>query len=165
MKPKISLLLVTATFALPFTQLVTADELMIADKGATEATIVVSPQAGTWEKQAATDLVLYIERMSGAKVPIANTPESIAAAQKAKTPLLIIGLEALKAEPDLGKDLAKVAKKNAELQADAIVLRRAGNRVYLAGANDDSHYFAVAELLRRWGCRRYLPSDSGECIP
>ena len=45
------------------------------------------------------------------------------------------------------------------------MLRREGNRVYLAGNNDLSHYFAVAELLRRWGCRWYMPTEFGECIP
>ena len=50
-------------------------------------------------------------------------------------------------------------------RADAIVARRQGNRIYLAGANDDCHYYAVADLLRRWGCRWYLPGEFGECIP
>ena len=44
-------------------------------------------------------------------------------------------------------------------------LLRDGNRVYVAGNNDDSHYFAVAELLWRWGCRWYIPTEFGECIP
>jgi hypothetical protein len=141
------------------------NDLVIADAGKTEATIVVSPNAGEWEKRAASDLAIYIEKMSGAKPAVANTADAIAAALKSKSPLLIVGQEALNAEPDLKKELAKVAKKNPELQADAIVVRRAGNRVYLAGTNDDSHYFAVAELLQRWGCRWYFPSEFGECIP
>jgi hypothetical protein len=145
--------------------IVLAEDLLIADKSTSEATIVVSPQAGEWEKRAAADLALYIEKMSGAKLPVANTADGIATALKTKKPLLFIGQEALAAEPGLKKELAKVAKKEPVLQADAIVLRRDGNRVYLAGTNDDCHYFAVAELLRRWGCRWYLPSDFGECIP
>ena len=44
-----------------------ANDLVIAQGGASTATIVVSAQAGKWEKQAAEDLQKYIERMSGAK--------------------------------------------------------------------------------------------------
>lgn len=156
-------------FAVAFTSISSgislADDLVIADQGRSEATIVVSPQAGPWEIRAAQDLALYIEKMSGAKAAVANTVEAVAGALAKKTPLLIVGSEALKAEASLKKELDRVAKKNPELQADAIVLKRAANRVYLAGTNDDSHYFAVAELLQRWGCRWYFPSEFGECIP
>jgi len=141
------------------------NDLIIAEAGKSEASVVVSPNAGEWEKRAAADLAHYIERMSGAKLAVANTAEAIAAALPSKKPLLIVGQQALEAEPDLRKALAKVAKKEPVLQADAIALRREGNRVYLAGTNDDSHYYAVAELLQRWGCRWYLPSEFGECVP
>ena len=41
----------------------------------------------------------------------------------------------------------------------------AGKHLLIAGTNDDSHYYAAAELLHRWGCRWYLPTEFGECIP
>ncbi len=63
------------------------------------------------------------------------------------------------------KKLDSVKKKNPVLRADAIVIKTEGNRIYLAGSNDDSHCFAVAELLRRWGCRFFMPTEFGECIP
>ena len=156
--------------------------LIIADKGASDAIIVVSPDAGVekqvkqgrrmrkvierrWEKQAATDLAKYIELMSGARPKLATTPEEVAAALRSKGPVFILGEEALKAEPSLRKDLAKASKQEPVLRADAIVLKRKRNRVYLAGSNDDSHYYAMAHLLRLWGCRWYLPTEIGECIP
>ncbi len=146
--------------------IVAADgDLVIADKGKTAAVIVVSPNAGKWEKQAADDLVHYVGLMSGAKPALANTEATIADALKGNAPVLIVGSAALKAEPDLQKALDKVAKKNPFLRADAIVVKRAGNRIYMAGTNDDSHYYAVVELLHRWGCRWYLPTEFGECIP
>ncbi|HQK92110.1 MAG TPA: hypothetical protein PLD23_01320, partial [Armatimonadota bacterium] len=76
-----------------------------------------------------------------------------------------LGAAALAAEPTLKDALAKVAKKDPVLRAEAIAMRRSGNRVFLAGTTDESHYYAAAELLRRWGCRWYLPTDFGECIP
>ena len=76
-----------------------------------------------------------------------------------------MGQEALKANKRLKTDLAKAITKPTVLRRDAVVLRRAKNRVYIAGNNDPSHYYAAAELLRRWGCRWYTPTDFGECIP
>jgi hypothetical protein len=134
-----------------------AEDLVVADAGNTTATIVVSAQAGEWEKRAAADLVRCIELISGAKVPVANAAGA--------GPALFVGAAALDAEPALKDALASVAKKNPVVRADAIVMRRNGSRVYLAGSNDDSHYFAVAQLLQDWGCRWYLPTAFGECIP
>jgi hypothetical protein len=51
-------------------------------------------------------------------------------------------------EPALCDRLSAAAKKNPVLRADAIVLKREGNRVFLCGSNEDSHYYAAAELLR-----------------
>jgi len=134
-----------------------ADDLVIADAGKTAATIVVSPQAGEWEKRAAADLARCIELMSGAKAPVANAPGG--------GPVIFVGAAALEAEPALKEALVSVAKKNPVVRADAIVMRRKGDRVFLAGANDESHYFAAAQLLQDWGCRWYLPTDFGECVP
>lgn len=140
-------------------------DLVVVDKGKTTAVVVVSPKAGQWEKKAADDLVHYINVMSGAKPTLANTDASVAEALKGKAPTLVVGSAALTAEPSLRTGLDKVAKKDPVLRADAIVVRRQGNRVYLAGSNDDSHYYAVAELLHRWGCRWYFPTEFGQCIP
>ncbi len=140
-------------------------DLVLADKGKTTAVVAVSPKAEMWEKRAAEDLVHFMGLMTGAKPALANTDEAIAAALKADAPALVIGSAALTAEPSLKAALDKVAKKDPVLRADAIVLRRQGNRVYLAGTNDDCHYYAVAELLQRWGCRWYLPTAFGACIP
>ncbi|MFT5258937.1 MAG: hypothetical protein ACI9J2_000876 [Saprospiraceae bacterium] len=36
---------------------------------------------------------------------------------------------------------------------------------FIAGNNDEAHYFAVAELLRQWGCRWYMPTEFGKFVP
>ena len=121
--------------------------------------------AGEWEKRAAADLVRCIKQITGGEPKLANTAETIAAALKAQTPVILVGQIALATEPALKQALAKVAKPNPHLRADAIVVKRAGNRVYLAGTNDDSHYYAASDLLQRWGCRWYLPTEFGKGIP
>ena len=70
-----------------------------------------------------------------------------------------------KANPGLVKRPKKVAKPDPILRADAIVAERDGNRIYPAGLTPDGHVHAVVELLHRWGCRWYLPTEFGECIP
>lgn len=145
-------------------------ELVIAQGGQTTAAIVVDPAAAAdktrrWEQQAALDLQTYIEKMSGAKPAIALTPEAGAAALQGTAPVFVVGEAALRHEPVLGGALQKAAKPNPVFRATAIVLRRVGNRVYLAGNHDEAHYFAVAQLLQRWGCRWYAPGETGEVVP
>lgn len=141
------------------------DDLVIAAGGKTSATVLVSPSAGTWEKRAATDLVTYIERMSGAKPSLADTQAAIDTALKQSGPQLLVGTIALEQQPALRERLSLAAKKNPLLRADSVVRKREGQRVYLAGSNDDAHYYAVTMLLNDWGCRWYLPTELGECIP
>src|SRR3954470_19748113 len=137
--------------------LASAEPLTIDAKS--RVVVVVLPDAGKWEKEAADDLAHYIGRMTGAKPTVA------AADPKTDAPVLFVGAAALKADPTLAQALTKVAKKDPVLRADAIALRRRDRRLFVAGTNDDSHYYAAAELLRRWGCRWYLPTAIGECVP
>lgn len=142
-----------------------ADDLIIAKDGKTSAQIVVSVNAGKWEAQAATDLQKYIAMMTGAKPELANTEKDVEAALHTKTPIFVVGQLALKAQPSLQKELDRLKKKDPLVRADAIAVKRKGNRIYLSGSNDDSIYYAVVWLLQQWGCRWYMPTDFGECIP
>jgi hypothetical protein len=134
-----------------------ADDLVIVENGFTNASIVVAPAAGKWEAAAAAELARVLTLMSGARVPVGAAPGN--------GPVLYVGSAALAAMPSLQQKLAVVAKPSPILRADAIVLLRDGQRIFLAGNNDEAHYFAVVELLQRWGCRWYVPTDFGECIP
>ena len=127
--------------------------------------VVVAPGAGKWEKKAADDLAHYIGRMTGAKPKLAADDSALKQNVQPAPLAICVGSAALKADPTLAQALAKVAKKDPVLRADAIALRRADRRILVAGTNDDSHYYAAAELLRRWGCRWYLPTAIGECVP
>ncbi len=142
-----------------------ANDLLIAAAGKVEAVVIVSPTAGEKEKQAAADLVKYIGIMCGSRPALADSDPAIAAALAGKKPLLVVGQKALQLEPKLRAALSAVLKKDPFLRTDGIVLRRDGRRVYLAGNNDLSHYYAVARLLHLWGCRWYMPTEFGECIP
>jgi len=142
-----------------------ADDLVIASRGGEKATVIVAPEAGEWEKKAADDFVRYVKQITGTELKLVSKTDEAAAVLASSGPAVVIGQAALAAEPSLKAALDKAAKPNPLLRADAIVLRRQGNRVYVAGLNDDCHYYAVTELLNRWGCRWYLPTEIGECIP
>ena len=133
-------------------------ELVIAENGTSAAVVVVAPNAGPWERRAAADLTKYIALMAGPTLPIASDASDFG-------PTIFVGRSAIAADPETGAALARVAKKNPTVQSDAISVRRDGNRLYVAGSNDESHYFAVAWLLQHWGCRWYMPTDFGEVVP
>ncbi|MGD2175466.1 MAG: DUF4838 domain-containing protein, partial [Candidatus Brocadiaceae bacterium] len=142
-------------------------DLLVAERGQTTATIAVPGQAagGQFERMAADDLAKYIALMSGARPAISHDAKAIADALASTEPVFLIGSEALKADGGLTRRLKVVAKTDPQLRADAIVVRRRRNRVYLAGLTDDGHYHAVSHLLHLWGCRWYMPTEFGECIP
>ena len=140
----------------------TPNHLPIVQNGKAEAAVLVAEDAGPWERRAADDLVKYIEKMSRARPRRLTLTRGVPAPEG---PALLVGRAALEADAGLKAKLAAVAKKNPSVRADAIVMRRRGNRVYLAGSNDESHYFAVSRILQDWGCRWYLPTEFGECIP
>jgi hypothetical protein len=96
---------------------------------------------------------------------VVRDKDASAARLKLDKPQLIVGKLAIETQPALVAKIVAAAKKNPLLRSDAVVVRREGNRVYIAGNNDDAHYYAVATLLNHWGCRWYLPTDFGECIP
>ena len=138
----------------------TAADLVIAEHGTTTATIVVAPAAGRWEARAAAELARVITLMSGATVPVVAS-----GASTGDGPVIHIGSDALAAMPSLQARLTAVAKAAPVVRADAIVVYRDGRQLYLVGSNDESHYYAVVHLLRQWGCRWYVPTEFGECIP
>lgn len=139
--------------------------LAVVTAGKSEAIIYHAPglDQKSWEYRAAADLAKYIEMMTGAKPTLAETTTKFNLVMD--TPIFYVGSAALKAKPELQKSLGRVAKQNPVLRADAIVLLRDGNTVYLAGTNDDCHYYAAAELLKQWGCRWFFQTEFGECIP
>jgi len=141
------------------------DALIISKFGKTDAVIILAPNAGRYERQGAYDLAHYIGMMTGAAPSIVETPGDIESALDGERPLLVLGREAFEAKPQLRVILDEKLKKHPYIRADGIVLLREGNRVYLAGPNDESDYFAVAELLRLWGVRWFMPGDFGECVP
>ncbi|RYF30975.1 MAG: DUF4838 domain-containing protein, partial [Comamonadaceae bacterium] len=129
------------------------------------STIVFSQSAGTWERRSAEDLGKYLTKMTRGQVALAAAPLNLPKKALPNGPILWVGEIALNKAPELRAQLKRVVQRDPLLRSDAIILKRKGRNVYIAGSNDESHYYAVAELLRRWGCRWYFPGEFGESCP
>ena len=141
------------------------DELRVVKSGQSSAAILIDRAASEPEKLAAFDLQDAIQKMTGATLEIISEPDEIQKVLKTNHAAIIVGQLALSLDPSIQDALQGVQKPNPILRCDAIVLRRKANRVYLAGNHPEAHAYAAYILLERWGCRWYLPTNIGECIP
>jgi len=121
-----------------------------------EATRPISSGKGrssnvTWDDhQAACVLVEWVQKMTGATLPIRESapPES---------PVILIGTAAIKA----GLKVDDIPSASQE----ALRVRQEGNRLLVAGQSGVATTRAVCRLLEYWGCRYCGDHDLGEVFP
>ncbi len=147
-----------------------ADDLVLLTNGQSQVQVLVDANANAtagraWEGKAAEDLAKYLGLLGGAQVEVLRDEPAVGQALAGAKPVVVVGELALRTEPSLRTALQKVAKANPVLRADAIVVRRVGSRIYVAGSNDESQYHAASWLLQQLGCRWFLQTDLGECLP
>jgi hypothetical protein len=150
--------------------------LTLVDNGMPKATIVVMKEAvaapvepvaanvgavvplPTKIASAAHDVQDYVQKMSGAKLPIVGDD------RKPQGTLILVGRSALT------KDLDAKIPSGLTPQGDeeGFVVLAKGDRLLLAG-NDAAPYhgteYAVAHFLHRQGVRWYMPGEFGEVVP
>ena len=134
----------------------------IAKAGTPMATIVVSPEAHEVVQEATRDLQTYIEKMSGAKLPIVGAPEGVAGN------LILVGRT-----PEVEKLIGDL--DDHDLGHDGFIIRSLPGKLILTGRSDG--YIlraqridcgtpnAVYYFLESLGCRWYAPGDDGEVVP
>jgi hypothetical protein len=107
---------------------------------------------------AAHDLQVYVQKMSGATLPIVGDD------QNPKGTLILVGRSALTRELDSRIPTGLTPQRDEE----GFVILAKGDRLLLAG-NDAAPYhgteYAVANFLHRQGVRWYMPGDFGEVVP
>ncbi|NQU09666.1 DUF4838 domain-containing protein [bacterium] len=153
-----------------------AADLVLVQDGAPQATIVVAQEAlgapteptpqTYWSAQPATnkiaaaarDLQEYVEKMSGAKLPIAGDQQDPGGA------VILVGRSKLTARYN-----AKIPSGlTPPRREEGFLLLTDGNRLVLAG-NDAGPYhgseYAVAAFLGRLGVRWFMPGEYGEIVP
>src|SRR5207247_2341073 len=109
-------------------------DLSVARNGKTSYSIVISSNAIPSERYAGEELQRYVEKISGAKLPVV-TDANAASSQE-----ILLGdnshLRALKNRPDFSK-----------LGTDGFVLRTDGKRLIIAGAKPRGTLYGVYTLL------------------
>jgi len=109
---------------------------------------------------AANELQAYLEKMTGAKVPIVSGDGGAAISGN----VILVGKSAATKAHD-AKIPAGVTSKREE---EGYLILAKGNTLVLAG-NDDGPYhgteYAVADFLRSQGVRWYMPGEFGEVVP
>jgi hypothetical protein len=150
--------------------------LTLVDRGKPQATIVVAKAALTAAPDqkpaelgspqpapnkiaaAARDLQQYLQKISGAKLPIVSDEKQPAGA------VVLVGKSNLTAKWN-----AKISSGvTSARQEEGLVMLCRGNQLLLAG-NDEGPYhgteYAVAEFLQRLGVRWFMPGVYGDFVP
>jgi len=135
-----------------------ASDLVIVANGQPKATIVIAAEANDKVKLAADELQTYVEKMSGARLPIVTDAENPQGA------LILVGTSKL-------SDATGVAIPSGLTNArreEGFAIACKDGRLVLAG-NDEGPYhgteYAVYDFLNRLGVRWFMPGEYGEIVP
>ncbi|MFW5868103.1 MAG: DUF4838 domain-containing protein, partial [Armatimonadota bacterium] len=142
--------LVVAAVALLLPVMCRAEVVLVQD-AAPRAQIVTGAAPSENAELAAAELQRYLAKMSGAELPVVETPEDDRAQ-------LLLGAEAVRAHaPEV--DLSA-------LGPEGRLLRALGeDRLVVAGHTDPGTLNAAYDLLRLLGVRWFMPGDAGEHVP
>lgn len=140
----------------PTATIVIADSALAAKSY--EPMVGRSPEPTQKVRLAADELQRYVEKLSGARLPIVG--------DGAATNGAVVLVGASKATATMNLDLP--AGLTAERREEGYVVVAKGDALVLAG-NDAGPYqgtfYAVSELLERLGVRWFMPGEFGECVP
>ncbi len=139
-----------------------AADLVIVQDGQPKATIVIAKEAPDPVRQklqtAADELQTYLQKISGAKLPIVDDAQNPAGA------LILVGRSRL--TDALG--IAIPAGLTPARREEGFVIACRGDRLLLAGNNDGPYHgteYAVYDFLRSLGVRWFMPGEFGEVVP
>lgn len=107
-----------------------------------------------YERAAADELSVLIERMTGAKLGVSTINDRSEIANYPR--YIAIGR--------LAHDLGAVPPKSA-FGIDGSVVQISVNKILLSGETPLASYFAMTRLAEMAGCRWYMPGELGEIIP
>jgi len=121
--------------------------------------IVIADKAGDNAKTAAQELQTYVEKISGARLPILTD------AAPGQAPKVLVGRSRLTEAIPALKIPDGVTPK---LREEGYILRTTPDALVLAGNDTFPYYgtrYAVCDFLNRLGVRWYTPGEYGEVIP
>ncbi|MBM4087239.1 MAG: DUF4838 domain-containing protein, partial [Planctomycetes bacterium] len=134
---------------------VMAEEYALARDGKAVSCIVLSPSAGVVEQHAASELALWIEKVTGATVSVRNAPEKGSYS-------IYLGT----AETTTVPRSAAIAKAIAQLNRDGYVLAADREGVRVIGKRPVGVLYGVYGLLKQYADVRWFhPGPDGEYCP
>jgi len=110
-------------------------------------------KVGDDEKLAAAELREFVEKISGADLPVVTAPVG----RLPEGNLVLLG-PVFAREAGFGQELDALPK-------DGFVIRTRGNRLYISGSNARGTLFGAYTLLEKLGCRWVMPGQFGEIYP
>lgn len=114
--------------------------IKLTENGKAAGSIYVAKTAIPAEKTAAKELQIFIEKISGARLPILNS--------KQNDTIIIVGQDA---------DLTDINFR--QLRPDEIILRTKNNRLYISGGRPRGTLYAAYEFLEQKLGIRFLTPD------
>ena len=134
-----------------------AAPVLLAENGASRMAIfapkeIVESQERVRARESVRDLAQYLERITGAKVPLHTRPPQPA---EVPVPILIGSM----ADTQFGPNGMSTEFR----QAYRLVVSERG--IGIQGETDEGLSYGVYELLHELGCRWIVPGDLGEVVP
>jgi hypothetical protein len=131
--------------------------LVLALNGQPAATIVKGANVPDPENYAAQELQKYLQKISGALLPIKTTTDAVQGVQ------ILLGTLA---SNNLINNFQERLGTIASLGTDAFTVKTIGNYLVLAGGGTPGALYATYDFLEKMlGCRWFTPTDLGEAIP
>ena len=126
----------------------TALGLVISDQGRSDYTIVIASNASPSERHGAEELQMFLEKISGAKLPIATDREAV------NGPMILVGQSEK-------MDALGIRINFASLGKEGFVIRTVPPHLVLAGGRTRGSLYAVYTFLEdQLGCRWFSPTVS-----
>ncbi|CAA9387990.1 MAG: hypothetical protein AVDCRST_MAG74-795 [uncultured Pyrinomonadaceae bacterium] len=124
-----------------FSGIIFAEKLTLAENGASDYVILVSPQASEVERYAAAELQKYLGQITGSRLSIETRANG--------KPFIVVGNHPLARK-------IRVASRYAG--DDAFRQKTAGANLFLKGATERGTLYAVYNFLEAQGCRWFTPA-------
>jgi hypothetical protein len=138
-----------------------AGRFTLVNDGKPACAIIIAEQAGENARVGAEELQRYVEKISGAKLPIYLDSEKIVH----QDPLILVGRSRY-TDAIAGLKIPDGVTNN--LREEGYIITATPATLVLAGNDTHPYYgtrYAVSDLLGRLGVRWFLPGEYGEVVP
>ena len=144
--------------------------VVLVSEGQGRAVVFLPKDPHQRERQAADEIIAYVEKISGARLELAHVSSAGQALDQAQGKVgILVGSLALAdgGGPISTEDVeaAQGDRPNTCYEPDGFVLSAEPGVIALAGVRPAGTLYGAVELLERLGCRWFFPGELGEVVP